>query len=59
MAGHGPHYSVPFPSPDHRNSSFALATIRPDGFVAVVARDGVYGRGVTSERTAAGPGPRV
>ena len=35
MAGDGPHYSPPYPSALHRNSSYALATIRPDGFVGV------------------------
>ena len=34
-AGDGPHYSPAWPSPIHRNSSFGLATLRPDGFVAV------------------------
>lgn len=35
MGGNGPHYSPPHPSPIHRNSSYALATLRPDGFLAV------------------------
>ena len=35
MGGDGPHYSPAYPSPLHRNSSFGLATLRPDGFVAV------------------------
>jgi hypothetical protein len=35
MGGNGPHYSEPYPSPNHRNSSFGLATIGPDRFVAL------------------------
>ena len=38
MGGDGPHYSPPYPDPLHRNSSFGLATLRPDGFVAVRAQ---------------------
>jgi len=37
MGGDGPHYSPP-KGPLHRNSSFGLATIRSDGFVAVSPR---------------------
>lgn len=33
--GDGPHYSPAWPSPIHRKSSFGLATLRPDGFIAV------------------------
>lgn len=40
MGGDGPHYSPPRPSSDHRNSSFGLATLRPDGFVALRPRAG-------------------
>ena len=35
FGGDGPHYSPPYPNPLHRNSSFALATLRPDGFVGL------------------------
>ena len=35
MGGDGPHYSPAWPNPLHRNSSFGLATLRPDGFVAL------------------------
>merc|ERR1711924_462079 len=34
MGGDGPHYS-PATGPLHRNTSFGLATLRPDGFVGV------------------------
>ena len=35
FGGDGPHYSPPYPNPLHRNSSFGVATLRPDGFVGV------------------------
>jgi hypothetical protein len=35
QGGDGPHYSKSWPDPDHRNSSFGLATLRQDGFVAL------------------------
>jgi len=38
MGGDGPHYSKPWPSSNHRNSSFGLATLRQDGFVALRGR---------------------
>lgn len=37
MGGDGPHYSPSYPYPLHRNSSVGLATLRPDGFIAVAA----------------------
>ena len=37
MGGDGPHYSPPAGQPGHRNSSFALATLRADGFLGVRA----------------------
>lgn len=40
MGGDGPHYSPSYPSPLHRNSSFGLATLRQDGFVALRAVGG-------------------
>ena len=44
MGGDGPHYSPPFPSPLHRNSSFGLATLRQDG-TAISHRTLVKSRG--------------
>ena len=35
FGGDGPHYSPAWPDPGHRNSSFGMGTLRPDGFVAL------------------------
>eukprot|EP00467_Chlorarachnion_reptans_P001788 CAMPEP_0114496098 /NCGR_PEP_ID=MMETSP0109-20121206/5585_1 /TAXON_ID=29199 /ORGANISM="Chlorarachnion reptans, Strain CCCM449" /LENGTH=524 /DNA_ID=CAMNT_0001673341 /DNA_START=272 /DNA_END=1846 /DNA_ORIENTATION=- len=35
MGGDGPHYSPAYGDPVHRNTSFGLGSIHPDGFVAV------------------------
>jgi len=53
MGGDGPHYSPAYPSALHRNSSFGLATLRPDGFVAVRARAGQMPHQPAGGRTAA------
>jgi hypothetical protein len=56
MAGDGPHYSPPYPSPLHRNSSYALATLRPDGFVALSPKTGAAaGRATTVPLLVSGP----
>ena len=56
----GPHYSPDYPNPLHRNSSFGLATLRQDGFIALKARDG-KGSGKTTplEVGGAGAGARL
>ena len=41
MGGDGPHYSPDWPDPLHRNTSFGVGMIRPDGFVAL--RPGAVG----------------
>ena len=47
MGGDGPHYSKPYPDPNHRNSSFGLAKLRQDGFIALRAKDGKAGAAKT------------
>jgi hypothetical protein len=48
MGGDGPHYSEKWGSPGHRNSSWGLATMRPDRFVGMGAANGSAGTGRTS-----------
>lgn len=52
MAGNGPHYSPAPPNPMHRNSSLALATLRPDGFLALTAKSGVFGHAYANSKLA-------
>jgi len=40
FGGDGPHYSPAWPDPLHRNSSFGMGVLRPDGFVALRPRAG-------------------
>ena len=53
--GDGPHYSPPYPDPLHRNSSFGMASLRPDGFVALRPRDGRSGSAKTIALKVTGP----
>merc|ERR1719329_416930 len=54
MGGDGPHYS-PATGLLHRNTSFGLATIRPDGFVGVRAYGTGSGVGRTRPLLVSGP----
>lgn len=54
MGGDGPHYS-PATGPLHRNTSFGLATLRPDGFVGVRPNGGETGVGRTVPLLVSGP----
>lgn len=47
MGGDGPHYDKAWPDSNHRNSSFGLATLRQDGFIALRATDGKVGSAKT------------
>ncbi len=51
MGGDGPHYSPPWPDVLHRNSSFGMGTLRPDGFVGLAGE----GRFKTVPLVATGP----
>ena len=59
MGGDGPHYSKPWPDPNHRNSSFGLATLRQDGFIALRAKDGTAGSAKTIALQVSGSGQLV
>ena len=48
FGGDGPHYSPAWPDPLHRNSSFGMGTLRPDGFVALRPHAGASAGTATS-----------